>query len=97
MVIIIKNVEKFQHYSRRQPPWIKLYRTLIDDCTFNQLSDASKWLAIQLWLLASEYEKSTIDDDENQIIFRLRTTKENLSIGLNDLTAAGFIICNSGC
>jgi hypothetical protein len=50
----IRNWDKFQHYTHRCPPWIKLYRDLLNDHEWMSLSgDASKLLAC-CWLIASE-------------------------------------------
>jgi hypothetical protein len=50
----VKSWETFQHYKNRRPPWIKLYRELLDDPQFHALSgDAAKAL-IMFWLIASE-------------------------------------------
>jgi len=50
----IKNWEDFQHYKDRNPPWIKLHRTLLTDYEFNCLQDASKLHLMLIWLLASQ-------------------------------------------
>lgn len=52
--IQIKSWPKFQHYKRRNPPWIRLYRDVIDSTEWRSLSDAAKALLPELWLLASE-------------------------------------------
>ena len=49
-----RNWEKFQHYKNRKPPWIKLHHDLIDDREYQRLPIASRALAPQLWLMASE-------------------------------------------
>jgi uncharacterized phage protein (TIGR02220 family) len=50
----VKNWEEFQHYKDRNPPWIKLHRTLLDDYEFSCLQDASKAHLILIWLFASQ-------------------------------------------
>jgi len=52
----VKNWAEFQHYKDRNPPWIKLHRTLLDDYEFACLQDASKLHLMLLWLLASQSE-----------------------------------------
>ena len=85
-----KNWKKFQHYSHRNPPWIKLQKQLLDDYDFACLSDASKWLAMRLWLLASEYQDGMIDASEQQITFRLRLSINEFKTMLNELQTLGF-------
>lgn len=77
----IRNWTKFQHYNHRRPPWIKIYRDLLDDPAFMMLSgDASKML-VMCWLLASENDGEL--PDVATIAFRTRqdlsTTNKLLS------------------
>jgi hypothetical protein len=58
----IKNWEEFQHYKDRNPPWIKLHRTLLDDYEFSCLQDASKAHLMLIWLFASQCEGRIPDD-----------------------------------
>jgi uncharacterized phage protein (TIGR02220 family) len=50
----VKNWAEFQHYKDRNPPWIKLHRTLLDDYEFSCLQDASKAHLMLIWLFASQ-------------------------------------------
>lgn len=60
----VRNFEKFQHYKHRNPPWIKLYYDLLHDRRFFRLDDASKWLAVGCFLLASQNDnKIPFDQD----------------------------------
>jgi hypothetical protein len=52
----VKNLAKYQHYSNRRPPWIKLYQTILEDIAFTCLHDASKAHAVLLFLVASRYD-----------------------------------------
>jgi len=68
----IKNWENFQHYKtgRGAPPWIKLYRDLLNDKEWHLLdANAAKFL-VSVWILAAEYD-GTLPDIET-IAFRLR-------------------------
>lgn len=50
----VKNWKKFQHFKDRSPPWIKLYRDILEDYDINMISsDAFRGL-IKIWLIASE-------------------------------------------
>lgn len=60
----VKNWDKFQHYKDRNPPWIKLHRTLLNDYDFGCLQDASKLHLMLIWLLASQTEGRIPDDPE---------------------------------
>jgi hypothetical protein len=58
----VKNWEKFQHYSKRTPPWIKLHRDLLNDYEFSRLRDASKVQLVLIWLLASQMDNKVPAD-----------------------------------
>ena len=58
----IKNWSEFQHYKDRNPPWIKLHRTLLDDYEFACLQDASKLHLMLIWLFASQCDGRVPDD-----------------------------------
>ena len=51
---VCKNWIDFQHYKRRNPPWIKLHRALLDDYEFSKLSEKNKLHLILLWLYGSQ-------------------------------------------
>lgn len=53
-LLTIKNWDTFQHYGKRNPPWIKLHRAIIDDYAFCSLPDAAKGHLALLWLYASQ-------------------------------------------
>ena len=44
---------KFQHYKHRNPPWIKLYVSFLDDDDFDALPDESKLLFFCILAFAS--------------------------------------------
>jgi hypothetical protein len=92
MKLIPKNWESFQHYKNRKPPWIKLYRDLLDDADFIRLPVASRALAPLLWLLASEKEDGVFEASANQLVFRLRLPEKEVKEGLKPLIDKGFFI-----
>ncbi len=50
----VKNLEQYQHYSTRNPPWIKLYRTMLSDYEMRQLTIPARYCYIGCLILASE-------------------------------------------
>ncbi|MBU3577516.1 hypothetical protein [Polynucleobacter sp. UK-Kesae-W10] len=77
----IKNWAKFQHFKDRKPPWVKLYRDILDDVEWHKLDPKAAKVLVMLWLIASE-DEGNIPDIES-LAFRLRiseaATKEALS------------------
>lgn len=55
MPACIKNWNKFQHYKNRRPPWIRLYRDLLDDPEFEALPGDLVKTLIKLWLAVSDF------------------------------------------
>lgn len=87
-----KNWHSFQHYNKRNPPWIKLHRSLLDDYDFMQLPVASRALAPMLWLIASEAKDGVIRLNPQALAFRLRYSINDLEEGLKPLIEKGFFV-----
>jgi hypothetical protein len=76
----IKNWSKFQHFKDRRPPWVKLYRDLLDDMEWHQLDPLASKVLVTLWLLASEDENQEGQlPDIKTIAWRLRLTEKQVS------------------
>lgn len=60
----IKNWKTYQHYKKRNPPWIKLHFAMLSSADWVMLDDASRVLAIACMLLASRNEGEIPDDPE---------------------------------
>jgi len=75
----IKNWPTFQHFKNRRPPWIKLYRDLLDDKAWHLLSPLAAKILVMLWLLASEdtTKTGTLPSLE-KMAFRLRLSEATL-------------------
>jgi hypothetical protein len=81
-----KNWRRFQHFKDRKPPWIKLYRDLLDDLDWHRLDGEAAKFLVQLWLLASE------DDDGecpsvDVIAFRFRMSPERVTSMISKVSA----------
>ena len=87
----IKNFEKFQHYSKRNPPWIKLYRSLLDDPEFIDLDEVSRWRYLGLMLVAS-MTNNVIKNDPSYIQKMLRLDHKP---DLTQLFRTGFLLAKS--
>ena len=89
----IKGWSEFQQFKDRCPPWIRLYRKILDNRDINAISDRSFRVLIGLWLLASEDKDKIgklpcVDD----IAFRLRMDKDIIEKELRLLEP--FLICD---
>ena len=76
----IPNWSEFQVYKDRNPPWIRLYHSLLGKPKFMRLPDDKRWLVVGLWLLASRAanakELPLIPLDPEWVAFELRMTEE---------------------
>lgn len=76
MTIRIKDWAKFQHFKDRRPPWIKLYRDILDDLEWHELDAQAAKVLVMLWLIASESDGEL--PDIKKLAFRLRMTESKV-------------------
>lgn len=86
--IKVKNWDTMQHYKDRNPPWIKLYNTLLDDFDFCLLPDVSKCHLIAIWLLASR-TGNKIPASAKWISGKISATEE---VDIDLLIESGFLV-----
>ena len=80
----IKNWTRFQHFKDRRPPWIKLYRDLLDDIEWHQLDGATAKALVMIWLIASESEGTL--PELRELAFRLRTSESQAKTTISKLS-----------
>ena len=86
--IRIKNWSRHQHFKDRTPPWIKLYRELLNDPDWHDLDGDTSKVLIGLWLIASEDETHQgLLPDVRKLAFRLRISERSLNQALTKLSA----------
>lgn len=85
----IVNFRKFQNFHDRKPPWIKLYRDLLDNIDWFRLSSVASKSLINLWLLGSESFGNLPQDSE--IAFRLRLSIKELESIMQELIKFKFV------
>jgi len=71
----IKAWSKFQHFKDRKPPWIKLYRDILDDKDWHDLAPKHAKSLVMLWLIASEDVGNLPSLDK--MAFRLRMSEKD--------------------
>lgn len=87
----IKNFEKYQHFKKSNPPWVKLYRSLFTDREFMRLPLPCKYLYIGLITLASE-GCNKVFNDPFWISQRLAILPSE--VDLKPLYRSGFLIAS---
>jgi hypothetical protein len=83
----VRNWRTFQHYTMRNPPWIRVYNSLLEDPAFAGLPDTAKAHLVGIWLYASRSE-NRIPDDAKFIGGRINATD---TVDLNLLVSSGFL------
>jgi len=87
MTIKIKGWAKFQHFKDRRPPWIKLYRDILEDPDWHDLDGDTAKILVALWLIASEDEDQEGKlPDSRRLAFRLRVTETKVNQALAKLS-----------
>lgn len=80
----IKNWTKFQHFKDRKPPWVKLYRDVLDDMEWYELDPLASKVLVMCWLIASEDEGRL--PATKTLAFRLRMSEKQTIDCLNKLS-----------
>ena len=88
--MIVSNWEKWQTFrkDRGTPPWIKVYRNLLSNEQWVELSDAEKGHLVSIWLLAAD--KGGIIPDSAKMIQKMCMLDEPPN--LNKFKELGFVI-----
>lgn len=87
----MNNLSKYQHYEAKNPAWVKLYASVLDDYDFAQLPDESKYHAIALIPLASRIENHVPDDS----VWVGQKISAKSSVDLALLVSIGFLrVCD---
>lgn len=86
----IVNWEDYQHYSKRRPPWIKFYTSLLDNHEMSQLRASSRLLAPLLLLVAARTDNA-IPNDIKWLSNALQMNAVQIEEGLADLLRIGFV------
>lgn len=86
--LTVKNWDNFQHYKDRNPPWIKLHRSLLDDYEFSSLPDVVKGQLMLIWVFASQNE-GKIPQDAKFLERKLGFTER---CALQQMVESGFLI-----
>jgi hypothetical protein len=84
----IRNWKQFQHYSHRNPPWIKLHYEMLTSQDWVTLDDASRVLAVASMLIASRNEGCVPADTSYVQRVAYLSTKPNFK----PLVDCGFLI-----
>ena len=83
----VRGFDALQHYKDRNPVWIKLYCSILEDYDFQQLADAAKFHLVGLMLLASRLNNRFPDDS----VWLASKIGANEKIEIEILIGSGFL------
>lgn len=86
--LCVRNFDALQMYKDRNPIWIKLYCSILDDYEFAQIPDETKFHAVGLMLLASRLN-NRFPEDEPWLRQKINANSE---INLKLLLEIGFLV-----
>ncbi len=85
--LCIKNFDEQLHYKDKNPVWIKLYCSLLDDYEFAQMPDETKFHAVGLMILAGRLNNRLPEDE----VWLRQKINANTEIDLKLLLEIGFL------
>jgi hypothetical protein len=88
--VSVKDIEHYQHYKHRNPPWVKLYYSLLDDPAFLALNEVQQCRYIKLIMLASRQMNCISTDPE--YLGRVMRIPEQVDV--TPLIDAGFLLAS---
>lgn len=87
MIYRIRKWREFQYFKDRKPPWIRLYRELLNNKNWAMLTGEEAKVLVGMWLLASEDRtQEGILPELEEVAFRLRMSCDKLSQIVTKLT-----------
>ena len=86
----IKNFSKYQHYSNRNPPWVRLYYSILDDPEFIALSEVDRSRYLALTLVASRCANRVKNDAE----YLKKMLRIDSKPDLTNLFNSGFLLAS---
>jgi hypothetical protein len=87
----VRNWERFQHYKKRRPPWVKLYDELLDDEEMTAMPKEAR-LLFPLVLLVAARKNNRIPNDSRWLATELALPLADVRKGLGALLASGHVV-----
>ncbi len=84
----VKNLDHYQHYKDRDPKWIKLYYSILDDEVFMVLTEIERCRYMTCLIIASRTENKIPHDP----VYLKKVMRLDKSPDLSRLISLGFLI-----
>lgn len=92
--VCVRNLERFQHYKKRRPPWVKWYTSVLTDEHFASMSPNAR-LVYALLLLVAADRGNRIPEDAGWLAVELNLPRKLVAGALAELLAAEYLVCAS--
>jgi len=89
--LYVRNWDQFQHYKKRNPPWIKLYVDLLHDDDYLALDPADRCLLQTVWMLSARHGNGRVRADQRALMAASNLSHGQRSRNLERLIQAGFL------
>jgi len=89
--IRVLNWREFQHYTGREPPWIKLHRRLLQKPAWRRLDGGAAKLLVDLWMLAAGTKEGELDMPLADLAYHVRLSEADTWADLQAVAAGGFV------
>lgn len=86
--LTVPDLERWQHYKDRRPPWMKLHLEIFDNYDFTNLPDEAKYHLLGIWLLATQIDNK-IPNDASWIA---RKINANTRINIDRFLEEGHLV-----
>lgn len=86
--VTVGDLERFQHYKDRCPPWVKVHWAMLDDPRFVDLSEANRHRYIMCILLASRLDNRI----KNDPLYLAKMMRLSEPVDLTQLIEAGLLL-----
>jgi hypothetical protein len=87
----VRNLNRYQHYRDRRPPWVKLYVSILHDSDFAALSVPARLLFLYCICIAAN-RSNRIPDDANWLSVETSLPRSSVAKSLSELLASEYLI-----
>lgn len=89
--VAVRNLERYQHYRDRRPPWVKLYVSLLTDEDFGSLSIQARLVFVLSLLLAAD-KGNRIPADPGWMAVEMSMPRSVIAKALAELLAGEYLV-----
>lgn len=89
--VSVRNLERFQHYTKRRPPWVKWYTSVLKDEHMASLSPGARLVYALMLLVAAEHD-NRVPEDAGWLAVEMMLPRKLIASSLAELLATEYLI-----